>query len=261
MRILFHELEQDFVVVDWDQRGTGKSYPAVDPTSTLTLDQSIAHTIELTEYLRTRFGEAKIYLVGESWGSTLGVLAAQRRPDPYYAVIGSGQMVSQRETDRRLYHDVMALADRGGDAELRRTMERFGEPPYSDPFAYALVMQQYEKLYRPYTPPESLQELGASAARETVPWGVLGREYNLVEKVSVMRGLIDTFSSMYPQLQEIDFRRDVTRLEVPYVMLDGGAELASRRALALEWYAQILAECDLSGYVPAADRSRRTAWS
>ena len=44
------------MVVDWDQRGAGKSYAALDPTSTLTPDQLISDTIELTDYLRQRFG-------------------------------------------------------------------------------------------------------------------------------------------------------------------------------------------------------------
>ena len=93
-RVLFDDLTRDFVVVGWDQRGTGKSYAALDPTSTLTLDQAVADTIELTNYLRERFGEEKIYLTGESWGTTLGVLAVQRQPELYYAFIASGQMVS-----------------------------------------------------------------------------------------------------------------------------------------------------------------------
>jgi hypothetical protein len=54
-----------------------------------------------------------------------------------------------------------------------------------------------------------------------------------------MRGLMDMFSAMYPQLQGIDFRRDVRTLGVEYVMLDGAAELSARRDLALEWYAQL----------------------
>jgi proline iminopeptidase len=91
-------------------------------------------------------------------------------------------------------------------------------------------------LYKPYTPPPSLEERGARYAWEVGPWGVLGREYSPVEKVSVMRGLMDMFSVMYPQLQSIDFRRDVPRLEVPYYLLDGQAELTSRRDLALEWF-------------------------
>ena len=239
VRVLFNNLEQSFVVVDWDQRGTGKSYPALDPRESLTLDQAVSDTVDLADYLRTRFDQPKIYVVGESWGTTLGALAAQRRPDLFYAVIGSGQMVSQRETDRRLYQDVLDLAARTGDTGLALTMQAYGEPPYGDVFASAFVMQQYDALYKPYTPPESLQELGAAHAAEVGPWGVLGREYNLVEKVSVMRGLMDMFATMYPQLQNIDFRRDVPRLEVPYYMLDGASELTARRDLALEWYAQL----------------------
>jgi proline iminopeptidase len=237
-RVLWRDLERDFVVVDWDQRGTGKSYPALDPTATLTLEQAIADTIELTEYLRARFGEEKIYLHGESWGSTLGVLAVQRRPDLYHALIGSGQMVSQRETDRRLYRDVLDLAARRGDAALLRTMRSYGEPPYPSVFASALVMQQYEQLYGPVTYPESSLARGPELAA-VGPWGILGREYGLVEKVGVLRGLIDMFSVMYPRLQGIDFRRDVPRLEVPYYMLDGTAELTARRDLALEWFEQL----------------------
>src|ERR1051326_7853367 len=93
------ELEQDFTVVIWDQRGTGKSYPAIEPTATHTLDQAVSDTIELSNFLRQRFGPPKIYLLGNSWGSILAVLAAQRAPELYAAVIGSGHMVSARETE------------------------------------------------------------------------------------------------------------------------------------------------------------------
>lgn len=238
-RVLWQDLERDFVVVDWDQRGTGKSYPALDPVATLTLEQAVSDTIELSEYLRARFGQPKIYLHGESWGSTLGVLAAQRRPDLYYALIGSGQMVSQRETDRRLYHEVLDLAARTGDEDLATRMRAYGEPPYPSIFAYALVMQQYDRLYRPTTPPASSLARAPELVREAGPWGVLGSEYTLVDKVNVLRGLMDLFSVLYPQLQDIDFRRDVPRLEVPYYLLDGAAELRARRDLAIEWYEQL----------------------
>jgi pimeloyl-ACP methyl ester carboxylesterase len=221
--------------VSWDQRGTGKSYAALDPTSTLTLEQAIADTIELTEFLRSRFHQQKIYLLGESWGSTLGVLAVQRRPDLYYAWIGSGQMVSQRETDRRLYHELLALAAKENDTALATKMRRYGEPPYADiPYANAFVMQQYERLSPPYTPPQSYIQRGTAA--NLGPWGIFGQEYTLVEKVNVLRGLIDMFSVMYPQLQAIDFRQTVKQLEVPVYLLDGAAELKARRELALEWF-------------------------
>lgn len=237
-RVLFEDLTQDFIVVSWDQRGTGKSYPALDPVATLTLDQALSDTIELTNYLRQRFAEEKIYLMGESWGTTLGVLAVQQRPDLYYAWIASGQMVSQRETDRQLYQEVLALAERTGDAALKEQMVAFGEPPYADtPYPNAVIMGYYEQLGQPYRPPQDYIDRGTAA--NVGPWGVLGSEYSLVEKVNVLRGLIDMFTIMYPQLQEIDFRQDVPSLDVPVYILDGAAELAARRDLALAWYDQL----------------------
>ncbi|MBE2221361.1 MAG: alpha/beta hydrolase [Anaerolineae bacterium] len=237
-RVLFADLTQDFVVVSWDQRGTGKSYAALDPIETLTLDQAVSDTIELTNYLRERFDEDKIYLMGESWGATLGVLAVQQHPELYYAWIGSGQMVSQRETDRQLYHDVLALAERTGNTALAEQMLAFGEPPYADtPYPNAVVMGIYDQLGTPYMPPQDYIERGTAA--NVGPWGILGSEYNLVEKVNMMRGLIDMFTVMYPQLQEIDFRQDVPRLDVPVYILDGAAELTARRDLALAWYNQL----------------------
>lgn len=235
VRVLLDELTQDFVVVGWDQRGTGKSYSALDPTETLTLDQAVSDAIALTKYLRQRFDEKKIYLLGESWGSTLGVLAVQRQPELYYAWIGSGQMVSQRETDRRIYQDVLRLAEKTNDTALAQKMQAYGEPPYKDmPYANAFVMGQYDRLSKPYTPPQSYIKRGTEA--NLGPWGIWGSEYSLVEKVNVLRGLVDMFSIMYPQLQALDFRQTVKQLQVPVYLLDGAAELSARRDLALEWF-------------------------
>ena len=236
-RVLFDDLSRNFVLVGWDQRGTGKSYAALDPAATLTLEQTIADTIEVTNYLRERFDEEKIYLLGESWGTTLAVLAAQERPDLYHAIIGSGQMVSQRETDRLLYYDVLDYAQNTGDTELTEQMLAYGEPPYQDLFAYVFVMGYYEKLYKPYTPPQAYLDKGQQAGLG--PWNVLGSEYNFVEKINVFRGFLDTAFILYPQLQEIDFRKDVPRLEVPLYILDGAAELSARRDLAQEWFDQL----------------------
>lgn len=237
-RVIFEDLSRDFTIVSWDQRGTGKSYAALEPTSTLTLEQAVSDTIELTNYLRQRFNQEKIYLLGESWGTTLGVLAAQRQPELYYAFIGSGQMVSQRETDKLLYHDVINLATQQGNEQLANKMRSYGEPPYADiPYANAFVMGQYDALYKSYTPPQAYIERGTAA--NLGPWGMFGSEYNLVEKVNVLRGLIDMFSVMYPQLQGIDFRNDIPSLEVPVYILDGAAELSARRDLALEWFEQL----------------------
>jgi proline iminopeptidase len=234
-RVLSAPWTNDFVFVDWDQRGNGKSYAAFEPSSAMTLARAVSDTIELTDYLRTRFGEQKIYLMGESWGTILGVLAVQQRPDLYYAWIGSGQMVDVVETDRRIYSDLTAYAARTGDAALAAKLREIGQPPYRDiPWANSNLLAWYEYLYPSYTPSAGYQARGAASGLD--PFGVLGSEYSLIEKANVLRGLIDTFAVLYPQLYGIDFRRDVPRLEVPVYILDGAAELKGRRDLAIAWF-------------------------
>jgi proline iminopeptidase len=239
-RALLQPFEQDFVVVVWDQRGSGKSYPALDPTSTYTLGALVGDTIALTDYLRDRFAEDKIYLLGESWGSTLGVLAVQERPDLFHAYIGSGQMVSQRETDRIIWRDLLAYADRTGNGELYDQVLTLGEPPYRDtPWANSLIMGYYGLLETPYTPPAAYVARGEASG--VGQFGLMGSEYSFVENANLIRGLVDMFSLMYPQLQGVDFRTDVPELQVPVYVLDGENELRGRRELAHEWFTQLTA--------------------
>jgi pimeloyl-ACP methyl ester carboxylesterase len=240
-RALLEPLTEDFVVVVWDQRGAGTSYGAIDPTSDLTLQQAVADTIALTDHLRDRFDEEKIYLLGESWGSTLGVLAAQERPELFHAYIGSGQMVSQRVTDQVIWRDLLAYAEETENWALYDQVLTLGEPPYRDtPWANSLVMGYYGALEEAYTPPAAYIARGESA--DIGPFfGILGSEYGFVDKANAIRGLVDMFSLMYPQLQEIDFRADVPALDVPVWILDGQHELSGRRDLAHEWFAGLSA--------------------
>jgi pimeloyl-ACP methyl ester carboxylesterase len=226
-------LAKDFVVVSWDQRGIGKAYPSFDPAR-ITTEQAVADAIELTNYLRRRFDERRIYLFGESGGSVIGVLAVQRRPELYHAWIGSGQMVDPQETDRRIYRDLLAHAARNDDGKLAGKLQALGPPPYHDVFGYGYVLTQYEKLEGDYDPPptytDALERSGVGF------FGMRGSEYALVDKLNVLRGLIDTFGTLYPQWQSIDLRRTAERLQVPVYLFTGSHELAARRDLADEWF-------------------------
>ena len=73
------KLEKHFVVVNWDQPGSGKSYYA-EKTKNITAQTYIENGYALTEYLKERFSQDKIYLVGESWGSALGIFLVDKYP-------------------------------------------------------------------------------------------------------------------------------------------------------------------------------------
>ena len=258
-RVLLRDLEDDVTVVNWDERGVGKSYAQLD--TELTLGRAVGDAIQLAAYLRVRFDERRIYLLGESWGSLLGVLAVERRPDLFHAYIGSGQMVDLAETDRRLYRDMLSYARRTGDEAAAARMRGYGPPPYEDVFANAYVMSYYDRLAPEY---DVLPYVEERYDRDPYgPWGVLGSEYTLVDRVNVLRGLIDYFATLYPQAQSVDLRQDVRRLEVPVYVLGGAHELPARAALVPEWFQTLqapekrLIRFPASGHAPAFEEFRR----
>jgi proline iminopeptidase len=147
-------------------------------------------------------------------------------------------MVDIVDTDRRVYADLVAYATSAGDTDLAASLAAIGQPPYRDmPWANANLLTWYDYLYEPYTPSASYLARGEAAGLD--PFGALGSEYAFIDKLNVLRGLIDTFAILYPQLYDLDLRESATRLEVPVYVLDGAAELDGRRDLALEWFAML----------------------
>ncbi len=227
-------LEQDFVVVTLDQRGTGSSYDQIEPTSTLTVQEAVDDVAGVTEYLRARFHQQKIYLVGQSWGTILGVLAAQSHPELYQAFVGVGQMVSPRETDLVFYQDTLSWAERSGNSAVFAQVQAMGPPPWSDVLNYSTVLGYEQDVY-PYD--HSRNAEGAGQMTENLPIG----EYGLLDTVNIARGLADCFALLYPQLQNVDFRVDVPQLDVPVFLAEGRHEPRGRLQLAEQWFAQLQA--------------------
>ena len=96
-------LDDDFTVVWWEQRGTGLSYSPAIPPGTMTLEQFVADTLSVTDYLRNRFNQEKIYLMAHSGGTFIGLQAAARAPERYHAYIGVAQVVDQRRSETLAY--------------------------------------------------------------------------------------------------------------------------------------------------------------
>ena len=123
-------LEQHFVVVYWDRRGVGKSRRGVNPQS-VTLAQTVDDVIELSRVLLARHGRERLFLVGHSWGSAMAMLAAARRPDLYYALTASGQVI-QPYRDRSInYRFALEKAQAENHRQALAELEGIGLPPYT----------------------------------------------------------------------------------------------------------------------------------
>lgn len=258
MRKSGEALEEHFVVVTWDQRGTGKSYAALDPVESLTVEQMVSDCLEVTDHLRERFDEDRIYLVGSSWGTILGVLAVQERPDVFHAYVGTGQMVDPFETDQLMYAENLAQAKRTGDAGRADRLREIGPPPYSDTLHYPEALASNpEWMNFPH---------GADySSGSEYPLAFFAGEYTLIEQMRGMASIAETFAVLYPQLADIDLRAQAEELSVPVYIVAGKYEADGRRVLAEEWFNDLEAphkewiDVRRSGHTPPYDEPGRFA--
>ena len=149
-------LENQFVVVQWDQRGAGKSYSWSIPDRSMTIEQIVSDTRDLTLYLRERFGQEKIFLAAHSWGTIIGARSVGRYPELFRAYIGISQAVNPPESERLMYRFALARGKEGGDKKAVAELEKIGLPPYkSEPDYRSLqhwVRHFNERKYSPISP-------------------------------------------------------------------------------------------------------------
>jgi pimeloyl-ACP methyl ester carboxylesterase len=133
--------EDFFTVVQWDQRGSGKNAVTADSAAlapTLSVDRMVRDAEEVVEYLRKRLGKEKIVVLGYSWGTVVGALLAQKRPDLLHAYVGMGQSVSIAD-ERVIYDRVLAEARRARNTRAVRELESLEPYPGPNPRIEALL--------------------------------------------------------------------------------------------------------------------------
>ncbi|MEQ9362985.1 MAG: alpha/beta hydrolase [Leptospirales bacterium] len=239
-------LERHFLVVHWDQRGAGKSFPkdpeALSADGMRLRENFVADTIELSERLIRRFrGQApasdrKIYLFGHSWGALLGVLAAKERPDLYHALITAGQPVHMAESERRSYEWALARARETDNSDAVAELEAIGPPPYSaeampekTPVHWKWIMQQGGALH------------GRTSIAPLLPILLLCDEYNLVDKVAFVQGAARTAPLVWGQFMAADLAREAPVLKVPVWMLFGRHDRQVDPKLSREYFERLRA--------------------
>jgi pimeloyl-ACP methyl ester carboxylesterase len=124
------ELEKDFVVVQWDRRGAGKSYSKTLPVESLTDTQLLSDALELINYLKNRFGIPKVYLVAHSWGTRLGMELIKKAPQDFYAYIGIGQLAFSSEIPAIQDRFIRREAGRAGNRKALRELALKGRRVY-----------------------------------------------------------------------------------------------------------------------------------
>ena len=208
-------LENDFVVVEWDQPGSGKSGAAIQPAEAMNVSQLVADTIELTEHLTQRFGRRKLIVVGHSWGSVLGLMAAQRRPDLFSAFVSTGLIANFAEGQQVAYGFLVAESRRRGNTKALTELNSLGSPPYGGTEGIA----KWKRCAR------WLSEFGAlwhsSEKFNRVGWMLRSIEYSWPEKLRFNRAAERSFDLLYADLLSVNLSETVPRVEVPVFFAEG----------------------------------------
>ena len=226
------ELEKYFTVVTWDQRGAGKSYTARQPSTNMTISHFGSDTHELTEILRQRFNQKKIYLVGHSWGSVLGILTVQKYPDLYYAYIGIGQVANMVEGEQLSYDWTLAQAIKANDNRAVQTLTEMGRPPYAGDWQKKTIAER--RLLEKY----GGEVYGNSSGVLPLVLGSLisATEYTLLDKVNFFRGLLGSMQLLWQELMTINLMKQAPNLKVPVYFLLGKYDYEVPNSLAEQYF-------------------------
>jgi pimeloyl-ACP methyl ester carboxylesterase len=231
-------MENDFTVVWWEQRGSGLSYSPDIPRDTINAEQLISDTLALTDYLRQRFGQDKIYLMGHSGGTFIGIQAVARAPELYHAYIGVAQMSHQLRSEKLAYDHMLEQFKANGNTEMVRKLEA-APVTMTDgtPAAYLQVRDQ------------AMHMLGVGTTHEmkSILTGIfipswLNREYTLGEKVNLWRGKAQGgVSILFETMQHTDLSAQVTDFHLPIYLLSGIHDYTCNYTLAKDYFEKIKA--------------------
>ena len=230
--------EDFFTVVQYDQRGAGRSYPLNNPQTlapTLTPERYRDDAIELIEQLRIKYGKQRVFLLGHSWGSTIGIAVAAKRPDLLYAYIGTGQLIDVKENERMGMAWTLQQARTRSDAQAVRDVQSLRPYPEAGIFSIAQAdgWRKHAFGYGAFAAGRKDGNFYLRAPR-------LSPEYTAEDRKAWSGGGLYTVTTIWPRIKDLSFRK-VDRLEVPVIMLLGRRDYMTPSPIAANWMQKLRA--------------------
>lgn len=231
-------IEEYFTVVNYDQRGAGKTYVEDHSDAvgaTLHIPRYVDDAIEIAEYVRKRYGKSKLILMGHSWGTVVGMGAALKRPDLFYAYVGIGQFVNTRDNERISFDYGMQQAKAHGNAAAVKEMETIAPYPGDQPITREriIIARKWAQFYG-----------GLSAYRDDSPYffnaPLLSPDYTAADVCAVDQGNVFSLGRLLPEYLSIDFK-NVRSFPIPVVMFLGRHDYTTPAQPTADWLGKVTA--------------------
>lgn len=230
---VFKSWERGYIVVQWDQRGAGKTYGAnARDTESMTMDQMVADGIELSRYLLEHLHKSRLAVIGHSWGSMLGATMVKRAPQLYCAFVGTGHVVAKAEKEDLLYASLLEELRRAGDDAGVAELQSVGPPPYAS--QHDLLVQR--RLSERFDTPAERNLF--TEMRAVV---LFAPDFSIFDILSMLRG--DRFASeaLYAETLGFDARALGMTFEVPFFVFNGDRDRITPLELAHAYFDDVSA--------------------
>jgi pimeloyl-ACP methyl ester carboxylesterase len=222
-----------FTVVQWDQRGAGRTLGRNERSlgPTITIDRIVRDGIELSEQLRKTLNQDKLILVGHSWGSRIGVLMAKARPDLFIAYVGTGQLgADAAKTDSVSYDALLKKAEAIGDDGAVRELKEVGHPPWPDGRGFA-VQHKWSNRF----------EKADVFLPSTLAFALSAPGYSLRDVNDWIEGQIFSAERLVPQERAITTESLGGEFRVPVFVIQGAEDFTTPTSLARDFERSIRA--------------------
>jgi proline iminopeptidase len=229
--------EEYFTVVQWDQRGAGKTFLLNDPKTiapTMTRERLIQDTEELVTWVRGQLGKPKVFVWGHSWGSYLGLQLALRHPEWLYAYIATGQITNSPESERRGWKFAMAAATAAHNDQAVAQLQAIA--PYSIPgkpvvLNDVMVEHRWVDFFGGVMAYRTSQEDESHAGR-------LSPDYTDAQARHIYDG--NSFSEHYllADVLNVDLSHE-TNLKCPLLLFEGRHDFTVNSDVAHEWFERV----------------------
>ena len=229
------QLEEIFTVVILEQRGAGKSYYPFAESESIKIDTFISDIHALSKNLLKRYNQEKLYLIGHSWGSVLGLEFAKHYPQLVHAYIGCGQVINMKKG--------MKIAR---DFALQKNIESNNKK----------VIARLETLDCSYTQENWLDDLLFATGQVIKHKGSLygkrnfhpfirdflfSPNYSLKELINRQKGALQSIKYLWQELMEVNFE-DIRSFEVPVIFVQGRGDYQVSSELVHEYFQTIESE-------------------
>lgn len=229
------QLEENFVVVNWDQLGAGLSYSKGIPEEALTINKMIEYTVELIHYLLQRFHKSKVILMGHSWGTVIGILISQKYPEIIEKYIGISQMVNGELNEKIAYEYCLGCAVKTNNARALKQLNSIGNPPYSDWTKGLQIRSRWSNTFRGAVKDGNLSSIYIKKMLKS-------SEYKLSDIYKFMAGFTLSLNKLWPEIMEVKLDEDIRGLKVPVYFFLGRNDYQAPSVIAEEFAKSLVAK-------------------